>query len=59
VFIEAPVAGIDHVIAKHDRVRQLLDHEWLHLFRIEPDAAEIFRYERGNWAAVATSPQAG
>jgi len=58
VFIEAPVAGIDRVIAKHDLVRQLLDHEWLHLFRIEPDGPEIFRYRRGNWAAVPTSMQA-
>jgi len=46
------------VIAKHDLVRQLLDHEWLHLFRIEPDGPEIFRYRRGNWAAVPTSMQA-
>ena len=34
-------------------VRQLLDHEWLHLFRIEPDTgAAIFRYRRGSWSAV-------
>ena len=52
VFIEAPVAGIDRIIAKHDLVRKLLDHEWLHLFRIEPGASEILRYKSGNWVAV-------
>ena len=51
VFIEAPQHSIDAIIAKHDMVRQLLDNEWLYLFRIEPDAANahIARYYRGQW----------
>lgn len=57
VFIEAPVANIDAIIAKHDIVRQLLDHEWLHLFQIESDQPVISQYRGGCWKAVATVPE--
>ena len=49
VFIEAPPAGIERVIGKHASVRQLIDHEWLHLLRIDPDTAAVSRYRRGLW----------
>ena len=35
VFIEAPKAAIDSIIAKHAVVRQLVHNQWLHLFQIE------------------------
>ena len=35
VFIEAPKAAIDSIIAKHALVRQLVHNQWLHLFQIE------------------------
>lgn len=35
VFIEAPQASIDRIMAKHAVVRQLVDNQWLHLFQIE------------------------
>jgi len=35
VFIEAPKAAIDSIIAGHAVIRQLVDNQWLHLFQIE------------------------
>ncbi len=50
VFIEAPRMAIDTVISGHDTVRHLVDHGWLHLFRM--DAAEnwVEQYRCGGWA---------
>jgi uncharacterized protein YbcC (UPF0753/DUF2309 family) len=49
VFIEAPRGGIEHVVAKHELVRHLIDHNWLYLFRIDPDTAEVERYLNSEW----------
>ena len=38
VFIEAPQAAIDSIIAKHAVVRQLVHNQWLHLFQIDAPA---------------------
>jgi uncharacterized protein YbcC (UPF0753/DUF2309 family) len=50
VVIEAPRAMIDSVIANQDQVRQLLDNQWLYLFRLEGKTAE--RYCAGEWLSV-------
>jgi hypothetical protein len=47
VAIEAPREMIDKVISNHDMVRQLLDNQWLHLYRLEGKAAEL--YQGGEW----------
>jgi uncharacterized protein YbcC (UPF0753/DUF2309 family) len=52
VFIQAPQEPMDAIIHKHTTVRHLLDHEWLHLFRLE-DESGVMRYHRGVWSAVA------
>ena len=61
VFIEAPQAAIDGIIAKHAVVKNLVDNQWLHLFQMEADSAKasvsIARYKPGtqngsNWAPV-------
>lgn len=51
VFIEAPRAAIDAVIAAHQTVRWLVDHGWLHLLAIEGDTVPIFhrRCRDGAW----------
>jgi len=49
VFIEAPRAAIDDVIAKHRLVRQLIEHRWLHLFRLDGELLES--YAGGRWCA--------
>lgn len=43
VFIEAPVADLEAMIAKHEGVRQLFDNGWLHLFAIEDEGRRIQR----------------
>jgi uncharacterized protein YbcC (UPF0753/DUF2309 family) len=54
VFIQAPQEPIDNIIQAHATVRHLLDHEWLHLFRLDDDAG-VWRYLRGGgWEPVVT-----
>lgn len=40
VFIEAPQAAIDSVLAKHAVVRQLVENQWLHLFQMDVGGAQ-------------------
>lgn len=47
VVIDARQAAIDAIVAKHAVVRQLLDHEWLHLWRME--GTDLQRYVQGQW----------
>ena len=49
VFIDAPQDRIDTIIAKHATVRQLVEHQWLFLFRFA--AAGIERRHEGTWQA--------
>jgi len=52
VFIQAPQGPIDDIIARQTTVRQLLDNEWLHLFRLGDDAG-VWRYwPGGGWIAA-------
>jgi uncharacterized protein len=53
VFIQAPLDPVDDIIARHVTVRHLLDHQWLHLFRLD-DVEGVWRYQPGGgWEAVA------
>ena len=52
VFIEAPADAIDAIIAKHDVVRQLVEHEWLFLHRIDTDSGAITQRRREGWVSV-------
>jgi uncharacterized protein YbcC (UPF0753/DUF2309 family) len=47
VVIEAPQAAIDAVIEKHAVVRQLLDNQWLTLWRMDADSLHAYRC--GQW----------
>lgn len=47
VFIAAPRHAIEGVIEKHALVRQLVENEWLHLFRLDEQTIE--RRWRGDW----------
>jgi len=49
VFIEAPRASIDAVMADHEIVRQLVNNGWLHLFRIDPQTDAIEQRLHGAW----------
>ena len=47
VVIAAPRHAIDKVIAQHETVRQLLDNQWLYLFRLDGDHMDVYR--NGEW----------
>lgn len=47
VFVAAPVAAIDAVLAKHDGLRALADNGWLHLFALNDAGAVVARYRGG------------
>ena len=54
VFLEAPRAQIDGVIARQSGVRDLVENGWVHLHAID-DAGRIHRYRgAGRWQAPAT-----
>jgi uncharacterized protein YbcC (UPF0753/DUF2309 family) len=49
VFIEAPRAAIEGVLAKHESVRALVDNGWLHLLQLDTDENAIYSYCEGEW----------
>ncbi len=53
VFIEAPRASIDAVMAAHEVVRHLVNNQWLHLLRIDPDSGAVEAYRRKAWVPVS------
>jgi uncharacterized protein YbcC (UPF0753/DUF2309 family) len=53
VFIAAPLEALNSVMEKHESVRHLADHRWLHLFRMDDEARVSHRYIRDlRWDAV-------
>ncbi|RYU57411.1 DUF2309 domain-containing protein [Methylolobus aquaticus] len=44
VFIEAPTAAIDRVIARHAHVRELVANGWVHLFAIADEGKRYLRH---------------
>jgi uncharacterized protein YbcC (UPF0753/DUF2309 family) len=56
VFIEAPEAELNRVIARHANVRQLLDNGWLYLFGMADDGRTVRRYTGDlAWETVTTA----
>ena len=57
VFIEAPQAAIDSIIAKHAVVQQLVSNQWLHLFQMShaqpTGGVTVSRYTAGSWVPVS------
>lgn len=61
-FIEAPAEAIDRVLAKHEHVRHLVEHGWLHLLRLEGTNGRAWRrLAGGRWepAEAALSSRQG
>jgi uncharacterized protein len=58
VFIEAPRAAIDEVIARQPLVRSLVEHRWLYLFRIDPETDSVEALTRGSWRTWDLRPAA-
>ncbi|MEQ8264985.1 DUF2309 domain-containing protein [Pseudohaliea sp.] len=55
VYLDAPAEAIAAIAEKHEVVRQLIDNEWLYLFRIDDEAGEIQRLHRGRWSVAGSS----
>lgn len=55
VYIDAPAEAIAAIAAKHEVVSQLLDNDWLYLFRIDDEKKELQRLYKGEWATTARS----
>jgi uncharacterized protein YbcC (UPF0753/DUF2309 family) len=59
VFIEAPRAAIEAIVARHAVVQQLIDHGWLHVLRIDPDQGLVEQIHHGRWRVAASREAAG
>ena len=51
VYIAAPREAISDIIQRHSTVKNLIDNDWLHLFRLD-DGATIERYYHREWHKV-------
>ncbi|MCB1138485.1 MAG: DUF2309 family protein, partial [Leptospiraceae bacterium] len=49
VFIEAPQSALEEIIHKHETVRQLVDHGWLHLLQIDGNRSVMRRMPGGKY----------
>jgi uncharacterized protein YbcC (UPF0753/DUF2309 family) len=54
VYMAAPAEAIADIAARHEVVRELIDNDWLYLFRIDDEAGQIQRLYRGQWSTVAS-----
>lgn len=59
VFIEAPQPAIAAIIERHEVVRRLVDHGWLHLFQIDDASDTVSRWQSGRWLPAAAEPGHG
>jgi uncharacterized protein YbcC (UPF0753/DUF2309 family) len=50
VFIEAPRDALDRVLAKHAKVRELVENEWIHLFQIDVAERAVYALRNGSWS---------
>lgn len=55
VFVEAPADAIDDIIARHATVRDLVEHEWLFLHRIDSVTGTITQRRRDGWFTAPSS----
>jgi uncharacterized protein YbcC (UPF0753/DUF2309 family) len=55
VFLEAPRAAIEAILAKHETVRALVDNEWIHLFQIDADERAVHAYRNRRWVSTKSA----
>ncbi|MEM0955107.1 MAG: DUF2309 domain-containing protein [Pseudomonadota bacterium] len=55
VYIAAPREPIADIARRHELVQQLIDNDWLYLFRLDDDPSVIERYYRGEWIPADAS----
>lgn len=52
VYLQAPAAAIADIYRRHEVVRQLVDNQWLYLFRLGDDAS-CERLYQGEWSPLS------
>ena len=59
VCIAAPRAAMTDILKRHDTVRALFDHRWLHLFALNADGRIAWRYAGGlHWTLMEPAQDA-
>lgn len=53
VFILAPQENITAIIAKHAKVRELVNNQWLFLFQLDEDVRSVSQYRQGTWSVFS------
>ena len=53
VYIDAPAEAIAEIASRHEVVRQLIDNNWLYLFRIDDERGKVEQLYHGKWSAAA------
>ncbi|MFO0687415.1 MAG: DUF2309 domain-containing protein [Myxococcota bacterium] len=53
VYVEAPREAIDAILAKHERVRQLVENEWLFLLQIDSETGGVMIRRPTGWQDFA------
>ncbi|OXR50324.1 DUF2309 domain-containing protein [Pusillimonas sp. T2] len=51
-YLAAPAAPIEDIYNRHAAVKALVDNEWLHLFRLDDDPAQLQQLTRNGWRAA-------
>ncbi len=58
VYVEASAEAIDAVLDKHAKVRALVEHEWLYLYRIDPVDSGVSQRSASGWLRIAEGNRA-
>ena len=56
VYIQAPAEAIAAIVARHESVRQLVDNDWLYLFRLDDNGVAARLYQ-GVWLDTTSEPE--
>ena len=52
VYIAAPRAAIADIVERHEVLTNLVDNDWLYLYRLDDDGTTIERFQRRFWKPV-------
>ena len=58
VYIQAPAEAIAAIVERHENVRQLVDNDWLYLFRLDDNGVAARLYQ-GAWLETKSEQEAG
>lgn len=53
VYLSAPEDAISAIVEKHEVVRQLIDNDWLYLYRIDDEQRQVKRLYQSAWSVAA------